>query len=250
MSPQEQNKHSYRKIVIAAAAVTVAVNGLFVVLFDHLPATPQVRSSENQFRTMMLDLSATQRHWYPDALNWMKYQNPSLMSRPDYRFGYSSYAKMPLYRATLPALVLEPPALVPVIPVLPFDLLQPALFPSPVATRAERQGLRTVDPRSISIVYSPNETYIYPLVVVNGVPIRKIRFGAVNVPANSKPTRLRLSQDGGRMLPRAVITGSSGSAELDREAVRVLLEYTNRSPVDEWSGHDVIVYWQKEEVEG
>lgn len=245
MSPLEKSRKSRREIMIAALIVTLVVNALFLVVFDYSPPPP-LKVPEKPFRTMMLDLSSPQRHWYHDVGDWFQFQNPSLMSRPDYRFGYSRYAKMPLYRAVLPSLVLNPPQLVSGMAVSPFGALQAQPYPSRAAGPAELQGLRILDPRSANIVYPQTEPLLYPLVVVNGMPMRKIRFGAVDIPPGGKPTRVRLTAEEGKMLPRARITGSSGSAELDREAVRVLLEYAAHAPLNEWNSYELVVYWQKE----
>lgn len=245
MSPQEKSRRSCRGIVVAALITTLAVNLLLAVLFEYSPPPPP-KVPVKPFRTMMLDLGSSQRHWYPEVNDWLLYQNPSLMSRPDYRFGYSRSARMPSYRPLLPPLLPDLPELIGPMQVQPFGALRAAAHPQPTASPAELQGLRTIDPRSVNMVYPKTEPLLYPLVVADGMPLRKIRFGAVDVPPDSKPTRVRMDAGAAGMLPRAVVTGSSGSPKLDREAVRVLLEYANQSPLNPDSSHELIVYWRKE----
>ncbi len=231
--------------MIAALITMLAVNALFVVLFNYSPPPPP-KVPVKPFRTMMLDLSSPQRHWYHDVDKWFHYQNPSLSSRPDYEFGYSRHARRAPYRAVLPPQLPVPPELIVRMRILPFEMLHGGRYPLSAVSRAELQGLRTIDPRGIDIVYPKTEPVSYPLAVSNGIPLRNIHFGAVDVPAGSAPTRVRLSAGEVGMLPRAVITGSSGNAGLDREAVRALLEYANRSPLQPGSSHELVVYWQKE----
>ncbi len=231
--------------MVAALVTMLAVNALFVALFDYSPPPP-AKVPVKPFRTMMLDLSSPQRHWYHDVGKWFHLQNPSLASRPDYEFGYSRYARRAPYRTILPPQLPVPPALIVPMQILPFNILYGQRYPSAAASRAELQGLRTIDPRAVDIVYPKTEPVSYPLAVSNGVPLRNIHFGAVDVPADSAPTRVRLSAGEAGMLPRAVVVGSSGNAGLDREAVRALLEYANRSPLQPGSSHELIIYWQKE----
>jgi hypothetical protein len=245
MSPQETCRKSCRKIVVAALVTTLAVNLLLLLLFDYAPPPP-LKVPVKPFRTMMLDLSSPQRHWHHEVNDWILYQNPSLMSRPDYRFGYSRVAQMPSYRAVLPALQVEPPDLIVRMAIRPFEMLPAGVYPHGRAGGVELQGLRTIDPRSINTVYPQTEPLSYPLVVADGRPLRKIRFEAVNVPPNSKPTRLLMNVEAPGMLPRVVVTGSSGDAALDREAVRVLLEHAGQASPDANSSHELIVYWRKD----
>lgn len=243
--PQKNNRN-LRLIVVQALVLTVVIHAFFFFLFDY--QTPQPRKLEPKpYKTMMLNLQDPQRISMHTVGKWLEYQNPAVMSRPDYRFGYSATEALPLWReqSVLPQVMA--PALSTKFVVPEFEKLNDNHFSPAIASLAELVGLSSAEPNSLHIVQPAITPLTYPLAAVGGVPLSAIDLSPVKLPDNLQnitPTKLSISSGQADMMPRVVLKASCGDSALDQAAVRALFDFALKNSQKLQDGCGITIFWQ------
>ncbi|MDD2403323.1 MAG: hypothetical protein PHI56_02145 [Victivallaceae bacterium] len=242
---QKKRKRDLRWMVIEAVILTLVIHAVFFFFFDY--QAPKPREVEiKPYKTMMLNLHDTNRLSLRSVSGWLKYQNPAVMSRPDYRFGYSRIGALPKWRslATLPSA--SPPELSWRPMIAPFHGLDVEPSHMEVATAAELAGFSTAEPNFLDVVQPVLTEFKYPLVLSGGLPVDKVDLSLIKLTDDIKtatPTRMRIFSSIPGMMPRLLLSASSGNAELDLAAGRMLLDFALKNPPQEWDGREMEIYW-------
>lgn len=236
---------NYMAIIVQALIVLIAVHIILIFGFSYSPSALEP-AEDKPFRTMTLDLRTPQRLWHHEVAEWIEYQNPAF-SRPDYKFGYSRYAKTPLFRSLLPVTTLTPPGLFPHISLIPFSLLVALPFPSDQAAPSETHGFDTAGIPEPTVKYPKLAPNKYPLALLDGIPLQSLKFKRQENPPD-KPTRLTVSAGSDPLVPRVIVTDSCGDLAFDQNAVRAVLEFYAANPAKPSQGYQITVWWQKEEL--
>lgn len=240
-----KNKRGLRLIVTQAVGVTVIIHAFFFFLFDY--RTPQPRKPESKpYKTMMLNLHDPQRASMRVVSEWLEYQNPAVLSRPDYRFGYSTTGALPLWheQRALPQIAI--PSLAAKFIVPEFKSLNAQRFSSPVPSLAELDGLSPAEPNSLHIVQPAIAPLEYPLAVVGGVPLTTIDLSSVKLPDDLKNitfTKLNIASGQPNMMSRIALNASCGDSALDQAGIRALLDYSFKTPQELQDGREITIIW-------
>ncbi len=247
---QKNDKRNWRLTVTGAAVLTVAVHSSFFLLFDYKKPTPLTPKSK-PYKTMMLNLHTPQRLSMRAVGQWLEYQTPAIMSRPDYRFGYSIAGALPLWREQLELPKIAAPELADKFIIPKFENLKAERFSSPISSLAELEGLSSAEPNSLHIIRPKIAPLKYPLAMVSGAPLSAIDLSAVKLPEdfnNITSTRLSILPGQLTMVPRVIVNASCGDTGLDQAGVRVLLDYALKNPQELLDGREIEILWHPEGV--
>lgn len=242
---QKRETRDFRVTAIQAAVLTIVVHLIFFLLFDY--EKPQPREFESKpYKTMMLNLREPRRLSMRAVGEWLQYQNPAIMSRPEYRFGYSAAGALPRWRKQLALPRVTAPALNLKFAVPEFENLNANRFPATVPSLAELSGLNLAEPTSLHITQAAIAPFKYPLAMIAGVPLDTIDLSAVQLPENMKnikTTRINISPGQFAMMPRIVLNASCGDVALDRAGIRAVFHYALKNPQELHNGREITILW-------
>jgi hypothetical protein len=220
---------NYQRIIIAEAlAITILFHMALLFLFSYNP--PQLKNSDIKTQKIaMLNLYDHGTSSMKELTAWLEYHDPSLISRPDQKFGYGALCRNPDFRPPLPDLPREK-KMKPAIGFEKFKKLSPesqlkydicARFVNYTPTPLPR-GKKNLESQTAA-------QEKYPVAIYSGGAELKPFFetplseNLQEIAATAKPSKISLAFQGEGLMPRAAVEESSGNHELDSAAIKEIL---------------------------
>ncbi|MDD3119497.1 MAG: hypothetical protein PHQ27_09980 [Victivallales bacterium] len=236
-----KDKRAHIKIFIAALAVTLTVHALLLLLF-RMPGPGAEQDSPRPNRISLLPRES--RHFNRKALSeWLVYADPTLIAKPNERFGYEQLVAPRGLRRDFSAVDCIPAD-------SRVDFARAIVLPQPWQPQNEE---RQQFPLPDFHYPTPAERLppALPLAVGNDGHLLTGLFAGVSDLEDilkkaviNGPTVIRLShRQGIDVMPRFKVIKSCGDKQLDHLAVRAIVQARNGSDHD--SGDTVLhVYWR------
>jgi|GEM_PF-3822762 hypothetical protein len=220
---------NYQRIIIAEAlAITILFHMALLFLFSYSPVQLKNSNTKTQ-KIAMLNLYDHEKTSMKELTAWLEYHDPSLISRPDQKFGYAVLCRNPDFRPPLPDLPREK-KMETITVFEKFKKLSP-----------ENQLKYDICARFVNYTPTPlpkgkknieSQTAAqgkYPVAIYGGGAELK-PFFETPLPGNlreaaaaAKPSKISLAFQGAGLMPRAAVEESSGSYELDSAAIKEIL---------------------------
>lgn len=249
--------NSYQRIIVAEAfVITVLFHMALLFLFSYKPLL--LRSNDNKTQKIaMLNLDDHEKSSMKELAAWLEYHDPSLLSRPDQKFGYAGLCRNPDFRTPLPDLPrdknMEPlmvfdkfKKLAPENP-LKYDMCARFINYTPTPLPKGKKDLE-----SLAIAQGK-----YPVAVYGGGAELK-PFFETQLPENlreiaavAKPSKISLAFQGEGLMPRATVEESSGNHELDSAAIKEILFRSDKFSAELVNIGDFVtitILWNKPEA--
>jgi len=248
---------SYHRVIIAEAlAIAILFHMALLFLFYYSP--PQLKdNNQSTQKIAMLNLYNHEESAVKEIAAWLEYHDPSLISRPNQKFGYGVLCRKPDFRPPLADLPREKKIasstsfekfkmLAPENP-LKYDLCSRFINYTPTP-------LPKAEIKPVTKVISDNQ---YPAAVYgNGVELKpffekSLPENLKSVAATAKLSKFILTFQGEGLIPRISVEESSGSQELDRAAIKEILCNTDKFATELNKPGDIVtvnVIWNKPEV--
>jgi hypothetical protein len=220
---------NYQRIIIAEAlAITILFHMALLFLFSYSP--PQLKNNDTKTQKIaMLNLYDHGKSSMKELTAWLEYHDPSLISRPDQKFGYAMLCRNPDFRPPLSDLPREK------------KMETATVFEKFKKLSPENQLKYDICARFVNYTPTPLpkgkkniETMTtvqgkYPVAVYGGGAELKPFFETTlpenlkEIAATAKPSKISLAFQGEGLMPRAAVEESSGNPDLDSAAIKEIL---------------------------
>lgn len=238
-----------RKIFFEAIILTLLLHGLLVVLFVYTPST-KVYSNIGTAGVTFMNLANQSPKKRQELLNWLEYNDPSLISAPNAKYGYNQlHPRVNFrgarpdtnYRNVLPESRKNSPK-----KFMPLNSHQQAGNNLSQNFIFHRPGQIQI---SVTVKQRPPLPQIkYPLIkrgdIVLNISLapalvqKALESEAKAMDINFRPGQVKL-------LPRVVIVNSSGQRDFDNAVLRELLLQINKISPDR-KAFKISIQWRKE----
>lgn len=246
---------NYQRIIVAEAlAITILFHMALLFLFSYSP--PQFKNNDVKTQKIaMLNLYDSGKSSMKELTAWLEYHDPSLISRPDQKFGYAALCRNPDFRPPLPDLprdkkmetitVFEKFKKLSPENQLKYDMCDRFVNYTPTPLPKVRKNLDG----QTAVVQSK-----YPVAVYGGGAELKPFFEtSLSEPlraaaATARPSKISLAFQGAGLMPRAAVEESSGNHELDSAAIKEILFCADKFSAELLNPGDFVtitVLWNK-----
>lgn len=249
---------SHNRLIIAEAlAIAILFHMALLFLFYYSP--PQLKNSNlDTPKIAMLNLHNHTEPAMREITAWLEYHDPSMISRPDQKFGYSALCRKPDFRPPLPDLprekkiapstIFEKFKMLPPENPLKYDLCSRFINYTPTPLPKIKKNI-------VSEVTADSK---YPAAIYgNGIELKP--FFENSMPEKLKPVAAAVAKwskfilffQGDGLMPRVSVEESSGNQELDSAAVKEILCNADKFAKELNQPGDTVtvtVIWNKLEV--
>ena len=245
---------NYQRIIVAEAlAITILFHMALLFLFSYSP--PQFKNNDTKTQKIaMLNLYDHEKTSMKELTAWLEYHDPSLISRPDQKFGYAALCRNPDFRPPLPDLPREK------------KMETITIFEKFKKLSPENQLKYDMCARFVNYTPTPLpkgkknlevQTAVqgkYPVAIYGGGAELKPFFETPlpenlrNAAATAKPAKISLAFQGNGLMPRAAVEESSGNPDLDSAAIKEILFSADKFSAELLNPGDFVtitVLWNK-----
>ncbi|MHB9139983.1 MAG: hypothetical protein ACYC4Q_11330 [Victivallaceae bacterium] len=248
---------SYHRVIIAEAlAIAILFHMALLFLFYYSP--PQLKNSNSSTQKIaMLNLHDHEESAMKEIAAWLEYHDPSLISRPDQKFGYGVLCRKPDFRPPLADLPREKK----IVSSTNFEKFKMLAPESPLkydlCSRFINYTPTPLPKTEIKLVPEVITDSKYPTAVYgNGIELKPffekpLPENLKSIAATAKWSKFVLAFQGEGLMPRISVEESSGSQELDRAAIKEILCNTDKFAPELAKPGDIVtvnVIWNRAEV--
>lgn len=244
------------KIIFSEAVlITVLFHAALIFLFTYAPVTTSTKDRQDQ-KFVMLNFSGERNPELDGMAKWLEYHDPSLIARPNSRYGYDILCRKPEFRRPVPDTPGRENSAIHA-GTIKFNPLapEPALKNNSYSRMIDYQPVQLPKPRKAAAGNVAGKIRAFPMAVSDGNELKTffpngVPSGLQDLTQTANPSRVEIRFQEGDMMPRINIEESSGSPRLDSAAVKEVIansEQLKRNAPGQESVK-VIVIWRKPEV--
>ena len=244
---------AHRTIFFEAVILTLLIHGLLLVFFVYAPP-PQAYSNVRTASVTFMSLSNQNPEKRRQLLNWLEYHEPSLISAPNAKYGYNQLNPYIDFREVRPdrkyQLVLPEARKNSIKKFTGLELHAPVKNDLAQNLIFHPLGKLPAPPEPASSKLPPTEIK-YPLIKHNDSVLQMSLTPSLEKRAlalQAKPMTVSFHWGRVKLVPRMLITASSGNRDFDLEVLRELrLKIDEISP--EHKDFRLNIQWRKEASE-
>jgi hypothetical protein len=248
----DKDLKNQRKVVMEALALTLLIHALLLLLFVYKP-DEKIYSNTSGAGIIFMNINNQPTEKREQLMNWLEFHDPSLISAPNTKYGYSHVNAPVKFRKPQPDRNYKqnfPKS--PERSLAQFRELSPP--PAPEANLAQNFIMHPLghNPdilKKPQMVKASTPEPEYPLIKCNGKILKLVLPAPLTehaVKIKAKATSIYFRWTPGQMLPRTELTESSGDRNFDMSVIAELLLEADNIPRE--SGDlNIRIEWRKEE---
>jgi hypothetical protein len=246
----DKDQKNQRKIVIEALILTLLIHALLLFLFVYNPGEKLYSNVKSAGITFM-NMNNQSPEKREQLMNWLEYHDPSLISAPNTKYGYSKINAPVKFREARPDRKYKvdfPKS--PKGSLTEFEDL--SSLPIPETSRSQNFIMQPLG-HNPDILKKPDPVKVstpeikYPLVKCNGNVLNLSLPDTLIERAkkfNARPTSIHFQWTPNQMLPRTELIQSSGDRNFDMSVIAELLLQADNIP-HEAGDLQIRIEWQK-----
>jgi hypothetical protein len=244
-----------RKIIFSEAVViTLLFHLSLVFLFSYSPVTASAKNNRVQ-KFVLLNFANEHNREMDDLAKWLEYHDPSLIARPNSRYGYDVLCRKPATLRYLPDATWQENAAT-YTKTMKFSTLAPApaLKVNSFARMIDYQPVPLPIPQK-NVKSAPGINQSFPVAVIDGDVLKNFfpngtPAGIQDLITNANPSRIEVKFSDENLMPRISVESSSGNQRLDNAAIKEVIANAEQLKRRASGGEPVkvIFIWRKPEV--